>query len=211
MPRSRLRLILIALTAAALLAALVVGIVGLLRGAPEGAVDAAPTSPTIAVTPAPAPDASTSDPERFARAIAEQLYVWDTQRTTQDRIVTGLLSQGDGDDTLLANLAADIRRHLPTTEQWTQLLELDAAQTLRIDHAEMPEVWAGIAEESADELPPGAVAINIGGSIHRTGTWHDETVVADAAVAFTVFAACPPLEQCHLLRLSLPGAVLGEQ
>lgn len=216
-PRRRpRRAFLVAAVAATVIAlALIgVGIYGLFRGA-------APTSP--AGIPAPHPTASikpsvpdtttaphattlptTDDPVIYARAVAKDLFTWDTMSgVTLQESENAIVAGTDPEAGETSDLVADLAAYLPTDEVWQQLRTYQTSQSLAIDSANIPASWPGIVASSGAQLERGAVAVTISGTRHRTGLWEGQAQHADSPVSFTVFELCPPApSQCHVLRLS---------
>ncbi len=209
---------LLAVTALAVLVALVVvGVLGLVRGrapAPGRAASsgtAGPSDGSAEATVSPAAALSSGDGVSFARAVAATLFDWDTATTAgPTTIVQALTAVGDpGED--LPGLAADLRGWLPTTEQWTQLRTYGTRQRLDVTTARVPDSWAAILAYPANHLVAGTVAVTIDGVRVREGSWFAQTTTSRSPVALTVFALCPPATNdgaCRLLRLSGPDTPL---
>lgn len=216
MPRTRLRLVALAVAAVFVTLLAITGVVGLVAGPPE----AEPTSPPAVEPSVPSPPETeadgdeqtlptTGDPIRYARAVARALYEWDTAQSNPASVTGLLMADGDPTGYELAGLAADLRLHLPTADQWMQLREFETVQGLRIDGAFVPDSWTKIARDAGDELVPGTVAVTITGTRLRAGVWQGDEVTAEHPITFTIFVACSPeSDRCHLLRLSLPGEAL---
>lgn len=215
-PRRRRLLIATIAGGLALLAAVGVGIYGLVRGpgdrtsdpASSGTVTVAPSSP--ARTPAaPARLPVTGDAEEFARAAATALFTWDTLSGAAPADYAQVLSDA-ADDSEADALASDMRAYLPTAEAWAQLTTYQTRQWLTIDTAVIPEAWeTAVAQAAPGQIPAGTLAFTIEGTRHREGIWRTEPVEASRPVAFTVFIVCtPPIPgrgssgMCELLRLS---------
>ena len=214
-PRRRRLLIATIAGGLALLAAVGVGIYGLVRGpgdrtsdpASSGTVTVAPSSP--ARTPAaPARLPVTGDAEEFARAAATALFTWDTLSGAAPADYAQVLSDA-ADDSEADALASDMRAYLPTAEAWAQLTTYQTRQWLTIDTAALPQGWeTAEAQAAPGQLPRGATAYTITGTRHRAGIWGTEPVEATRPVSFTVFIACAPqapefsTSLCRLLRLS---------
>ena len=120
-----------------------------------------------------------------------------------------ILAVGDPSGTEQAGLASDIASYLPSREAWVELRKYATTQHLTIESSFVPEAWDTAVEQAQPgQLPAGATAVTIEGSLHREGVWNDETVTSEHPVAFTVFLACPPPAPefrtglCHVLRLS---------
>lgn len=215
---SRRRLVIL-LLAVGLVGVVVVaiGLYGLIAGpgtrAPGGTTE--PLEPgTVAPTATGSPGEPealprlphTSDAVRYARAVAEALFTWDTLGGhTRDEHLGVLLADADPTGYEAAGLAADLRGYLPSAEVWQQLREYGTAQHLEDVAAAVPESWAGIVAESGDELLPGTVAVTVDATRVRDGVWLEEPAHSEHPVAFTVFVACEPsFDRCQLLRLSAP-------
>ncbi len=215
--RSR-RLVIVLAVAGAILAALVgVGLYGLLL-APSAEPAASPT-PSETATPGPAPDTSsvatgpsappavstTSDPEAFARSVAEALFTWDTATDFgPSDYAQAIVDVGDPTGEEAPALAEDVRAYLPTQEAWAELRSYQTRQWITIDEVAVPAGWADALEQAAEgQLIPGTVAYTIDGTRHRAGTSGTDPVETEHAAAFTVFVACEPtFDECALLRLS---------
>ena len=182
-----------------------IGVYGLLRGpgsepAPRTAVAETPAlqAPRLDLEPV----AETSDAERFARAVATRLFAWDTATGRPPvEYMQPIVDRTDADEA--PGLTADLRGYFPDDETWRGLREFSTRQWLDIDTIDGPASWAGIvAETKPGLLPPGATAYTITGNRHRAGVWDGQDVSDVRPVAFTIFLACPPDEDCRLLRLS---------
>ncbi len=182
-----------------------IGVYGLLRGpGPEPA----PRNPA-AETPArqtpgldPEPVAETSDAERFARDVATRLFAWDTATGRLPvEYMQPIVDRTDVDEA--PGLTADLRGYFPDDETWRDLREFSTRQWLDIDTIDIPASWASIVEQTQSGLlPPGATAYTITGNRHRAGVWDGKDVSDVRPVSFTTFLACPPDEDCRLLRVS---------
>lgn len=182
-----------------------IGVYGLLRG-PDS--DPSPRTPA-AETPArqtpdlnPEPVAKTLDGERFAREIAARLFAWDTTTGRSPvEYMQPIVDRTDVDEA--PGLTADLRGYFPDEETWRDLREFSTRQWLDIGSIDVPASWAGIvAETKPGLLPPGATAYTITGNRHRAGVWDGKDVSDVRPVSFTIFLACPPDEECRLLRVS---------
>lgn len=216
----RRRRVLIALIAAGLVLALLVGvgIYGLLRGpaprtepAPTGTAAPTITAPPTGTSPAgPAPVSQLGGPEAFARQVALALFGWDTTSgygpADYAQVIVDVAAGEEADA-----LAGDVRAYLPGAEAWAQLRQHQTRQWLTIDTAAIPDGWETATSQAAPgQIPEGAVAYTIEGTRHRDGTWGTEPVEASRPVAFTVFIVCTPVvtdrgitgTHCELLRLS---------
>jgi hypothetical protein len=215
MPQRRLRIILIAVLALIVLVA-GIAVVRAASGSPAPARShaAGPAATSSPSAPAPRMDdvlrlPETDDAVRYARAVAVALYRWSTVDTNPDRVMRLLLDDADPSGRELNGLAADLRRHLPTTDQWRLLRDYSTRQDLRIESAEVPEGWSAIQREGRDRLVPGTVAVTIVGVRLREGEWNGDRTSAAHPVTFTVFVGCSPgFDRCHLLRLSVLGEAL---
>lgn len=215
--RRRRRLLFAAIAGGLALLLLVgLGMYGLLRGPgtyepdPEGSASpaAATPAPSAGAPSSPKPIPALSDPEEFARQVAQALFTWDTASGLEPSDYAQVLA--DAADTAEANaLATDVRAYLPSSEAWAQLRTYQTRQWLTIDSVVVPDAWT-IAEAQAapGQVPRGATAYTIEGTRHRTGIWSTEPVEASRPVSFTVFIVCtPPAPEfranlCRLLRLS---------
>ncbi|GAB4005438.1 hypothetical protein [Nocardioides ultimimeridianus] len=205
---------LILVAAACLVATVVVGIYGLVRGpghqappAPDGAAQHAqavthPDPPTVDLQDRSLP--RTTDPIVYARAVATSLFDWDTASGYLPTDYTAtVLGDGDpsGDET--PGLIDDVATYLPTTNQWLNLGAMEVVQTLDITRASVPASWPAALAQAHGQLRPGTTAVTITGTRHRSGVWHGEPASSSYPVSFTVFVACPPaFARCHVLRLS---------
>lgn len=220
-PRSRHRLIALAAALVVIVVLAGVGVYGLLTGPPAsdrdpdhdggtrpGPVVTTPGGPAPTGTPSlPAlPEVEASDdPETFTRNVAEALFAWDTGSGLMPLDYTSVvLAVGDPSGAEQAGLASDVAAYLPSRDAWLELRQYATAQHLTIEHAFVPEAWDTAAEQAQPgQLAEGTIAYTIEGTRHRTGTWNDEQVTSEHAVAFTVFIVCgPTYDTCHLLRLS---------
>lgn len=217
-PGSRPRLI-AALAATGILLVLAgVGVYGLATGPSDSSTaDSVQSSPAITVTPSPSSGRATSnapslpalaastDPETFARSVAQALFTWDTGSGLIPMDYTSVvLAAGDPSGVEQAGLASDIATYLPSREQWISLREYATTQSLTIDSAVVPSSWrSAVDQDTAGQLTAGTTAYTIRGARHRTGTWNNQSVTSEHPVAFTVFIVCAPTyDTCHLLRLS---------
>jgi hypothetical protein len=205
--RSRLLAVTALMVAVAALA--VIGVAGLVRGH-SGAPSQSPSSASVDPTrDAPGRNDTTmlmaDDGMQFARAVASALFDWDTTTTTgPDQILGALVEVGDPSGQDVPGLAADVRRYLPTADQWAQLRQYATRQQLEVTDARVPDSWAAILADTGNGLADGTLAVTIDGTRVRDGSWFGEATTSRAAVAFTVFALCPPAtdDGCRLLRLS---------
>lgn len=210
-PPRRRTLILLAALAAVTVAAVAVGVYGLIRGPGDTAPSptAASTATATTTTGALPTLDPTSDPVAYATEIAQALFTWDTAiRHTRDDYLEVILGQAAPSGEEINGLVADLNNYYPTASQWRQLTEYDTRQQLSIDAAVVPDSWEQIARDNADTLAVGTVAVTVTGVRHRAGTWDGQSATSDHDVTFTVFVACPDTGTCQLLRLSGLGTPL---
>lgn len=138
----------------------------------------------------------------FARAVANRLVDWDT--TDEDspapymQVLIDAASPADQ-----VTVAADVARYFPDQQTWAELRPTQVRQSLTITAAVIPAGWVTAKTQARPgQLPPGAVAVTVDGTRHRTGTWHTTPATYEHPVAFTIFVACPLDDPCRLLRLS---------
>lgn len=207
----------VALIAAAVLlvAAVVVGIYGLVAGpsrggagsrgpasavteGPRTATDTKVSDPTVAALP------RTNDPVTYARAVAAALFDWDTAAGFLPADYQApVLADADPSGEETPGLIADVATYMPTVDQWLDLGAVNVTQTLSIRSAAVPASWATAVAQAHGELRPGTTAVTIEGTRQRTGIWNGETSSASLPVSFTVFVACAPaFDRCRVLRLS---------
>jgi len=148
---------------------------------------------------------ATSDPETFARDVAEALFEWDTATMiTRADHLEQLAKVGDPTGESTAGLLSDIGGYLPTDEAWRDLAQYETKQWLTIDTVSTPTKWAEAEAQAGDALLPGTTALTIHGVRHRSGVWDGDPVSSQYDVAFTVFIVCgPSYPECHVLRLSI--------
>lgn len=211
-PFSRGRLAVIVAAALAVLLLAGVGIYGLISGPRPHDPEPEPPSSSAPSAPGERPEElreipETSDPEEFARSVAEALFTWDTASGWMPLDYTSvLLDVADPTGVEQAGLAADIAGYFPTREAWIELRKYQTRQWIEITDVYVPEAWAEAeAQAQPGQLAPGTTAYTIDGVRHRDGIWHDKTVTAQYEVAFTIFLTCPPQgdRTCYLLRLSM--------
>lgn len=212
--RKRGRLIVIAVAGAVLAALAAIGITGLIMGPPQITAPApghssgpSPDTPGGQGTPGTVRLPVTGDPIRYATAVAEALFAWDTaDGLTPDGYRTALHTAATADGGESNGLYHDIANYLPDADAWRQFVQMQARQWLEGAGAEIPDRWA----EAADHPWAGehTVAVTIDGIRHREGVWAGQATESASPVAFTVFLSCPPDEGCRLLRLTLPDAPL---
>ncbi|WP_454173348.1 hypothetical protein [Microbacterium maritypicum] len=212
----RLRLI-ISLAAAGIILAILtaIGIYGLVTGPPTSRPGPTePTGPTVPAPPVPSspttgpaelpPLPETTNPERFAEAAAEALFVWDTFTTfAPDDHRAVLLAAADPSGTETPGLISDLSNYLPSAATWRDLQEYRTAQWIDIDRLYVPDQWYEAVAAADGQLADGLIAYTVEGTRHREGVWFDEQVTSQHAAAFTMFLSCPPAtDRCVLLRLS---------
>lgn len=213
-PRRVLAVVIVALIVAA--GFIGVGVYGLVHGSGSGSGDAAPGGPSSTSSPAPtvtapatpgaspAPVASTSDPEQFARRVAVAVFTWDTATGygPSDYIQTVIdVADPSGNET--PGLAADLADYLPNTAAWAQLRQYETRQWLTIDTTIVPSSWTQALQQGQATLLPGTRAYTITGTRHRDGVWDGKPVTTAEQVSFTVFETCQPTyPTCRVLRLS---------
>ena len=147
----------------------------------------------------------TSDPETFARHVAQALFEWDTATLiSRTDHVEQLVAVADPTGESTPGLVSDLDNYLPTQDAWVELAQYETRQWLSIDSVTTPTQWAEAEAQAGDELLPGTTAFTIHGTRHRAGVWEGEPVTSEHDVAFTVFIVCgPSYPECHLLRLSM--------
>ena len=147
---------------------------------------------------------ATSDPETFARQVAEALFAWDTATLIgRDDHIERLIRLGDPTGESTVGLLSDLGNYLPTPDAWTELTKYATRQWLSLDSVSVPSQWAQAEAQAGAALLPGTTAYTIQGTRHRSGVWAGESVSSEHNVAFTVFVVCgPSYPKCHLLRLS---------
>ncbi|OSM44565.1 hypothetical protein [Nesterenkonia sp. PF2B19] len=212
-PGTRRRLIAAGAGALIVLHVIGTGIYGLITGPPSHDRDNnTPSDPVVSAPADPAPTApprlpvvrASADPESFARNVATSLFAWDTASGFMLLDYTlVILDVGDPTGAEQAGLASDVAAYLPNQQAWIELRQYATAQHLTIDNAFVPDAWDTALEQAQPgQLAEGTVAYTIEGTRHREGLWNDEHVTSAHPVAFTMFIACPPEQNCHLLRLS---------
>jgi hypothetical protein len=147
----------------------------------------------------------TTDPETFARQVAEALFRWDTATVVRrtDHIEQ-LVAVADPTGESTPGLVSDLDNYLPTEDAWVELAKYETRQWIVIDSVTTPTKWADAQDQASDELLPGTTALTIHGTRHRAGVWEGEPVASEHDVAFTLFLVCgPSYPECHLLRLSM--------
>ncbi|WP_454859678.1 hypothetical protein [Promicromonospora soli] len=212
-----LSLIIVLLAAVALIATL-----RLLTAHPDGEP---PVMPVATVAPTPdgqaggtadqsllpeVPLAQASDPDVFARAVAETVFTWDTSSTSLPDLSERLLVVADPTGEETPGLLVDLRTYLPNDQAWTHLVQYRTRQWIEITDVVEPDAWDDAVEQAPEgALAAGTTARTVTGVRHRAGVWDGEPVSVQEPVQFTVFLVCSPsADQCHLLRLSAPGRAL---
>lgn len=160
------------------------------------------TEPVVVDLPTLAP---TSDPDAFARRVAEAIFVWDTTTLlTRTDHLERLVEVADPTGESTPGLVSDLSGYLPTPHAWAELAQHRTRQWLTTSSVTTPSTWAEARAQAGDQLLPGTTARTIHGTRHRAGMWDGEPVASEHAVAFTVFIVCgPSYPHCHLLRLSM--------
>ncbi len=209
----RRRLIVIGGAIALLLIVFITDVVLVHRGASSSgdSVDTKPstgTTTTVETKPTPVELPAlraTSDPETFARQVAEAAFEWDTARLIgRTDHVEQLVAVADPTGESTPSLVSDLDNYLPPPDAWVELAQYETRQWLSIDSVATPNMWAEAETQAGDELLPGTTAFTIHGTRHRSGIWEGERVASAHEVAFTVFIVCgPSYPECHLLRLSM--------
>ncbi|MGK2876687.1 MAG: hypothetical protein ACSLEW_13800 [Nocardioides sp.] len=168
-----------------------------------GSVESTPIEAATGDTRLPTLGA-TSDPESFARQVAEALFAWDTATLIgRDDHIEQLIRLGDPTGESTVGLLSDLGNYLPTPDAWVELTKYATRQWLSLDTVSVPTKWAEAEAQAGDALLPGTIAYTIHGTRHRSGVWAGEPVSSEHNVAFTVFIVCgPSYQKCHLLRLS---------
>lgn len=215
--RSRKLRLIISLAAAGVILAVLtgVGIYGLVTGPPTprpGLADpTGPATPGTVAPTAPTPGATelpllpeTRNPERFAEAVAEALFVWDTFTTfAPDDHRAVLLAAADPSGAETPGLISDLSNYLPSAATWRDLQEHRTAQWIDLDRLYVPDQWHEAVAAADGQIAEGLIAYTIEGTRHREGVWFDEQVTSEHPVSFTMFLSCPPAtDRCVLLRLS---------
>ncbi|MGE0309650.1 MAG: hypothetical protein AB7I38_19635 [Dehalococcoidia bacterium] len=160
------------------------------------------TKPVVTELPALRP---TSDPETFARQVAEAMFAWDTATLlTRTDHIEQLVGVADPTGESTPGLVADLDNYLPTQDAWVELAKYETRQWLTVDSVSTPTKWAEAQVQAGDELLLGTTALTIQGIRHRAGIWEGDPVASEHDVAFTIFLVCgPSYPECHLLRLSM--------
>ena len=152
----------------------------------------------------------TSDPETFARQVAEAIFAWDTSiLVSRTDHIEQLVGVADPTGESTPGLVSDLDNYLPTQDAWVELTKYETQQWLTVNSVTTPTKWAEAEAQAGDELLPGTTALTIHGTRHRSGIWEGEPVSSEHDVAFTLFLVCAPsYPECHLLRLSMLGKPL---
>jgi hypothetical protein len=208
------RALLVIAVAAALVAAIGVGVYGLFL-APKPAEPApgatAPPQPAPSATAALTSPAALADSEAFARWAASALFDWDTATMNPSDVTDKLMATadptGEGE---AAGLASDIGNYLPDPQTWAKLRGYGTRQWIEIESVTVPDAWdQAVVDAAPGQILPGATAHTITGTRRREGVWENQPATFAAPVSFTVFTACAPtFPECRLLRLSLPDEPL---
>ncbi|PUB20864.1 hypothetical protein C8K30_11575 [Promicromonospora sp. AC04] len=180
---------------------------------PTAAAPDPDTHPSVAATPILPPDAllaQISDPDAFARAVAETVFTWDTGSTSLPDLSERLLVVADPTGEETPGLLVDLRTYLPNDQAWTHLVQYRTRQWIEITDVVEPDAWDQAVEQAPEgALAAGTTARTVTGVRHRAGVWDGEPVSVQEPVQFTVFLVCSPsADQCYLLRLSTPGRAL---
>ncbi|MFM9920913.1 hypothetical protein [Lacisediminihabitans sp. H27-G8] len=208
--KPRRRLIIALIFAGALLTGMVgVGIYGLLQPAKQIPM---PTVTTGVATASPVPIARTplkplprtGDAVAYAKAVTPALFSWNTMSALEpedyESVVTEDAAPTGVETSALVN---DLAAYFPTDTQWQQLRDYKTAETVTIQHADIPAAWGQAVASDPTAVRPGTVAVNIAAVRHRTGAWYGTPAVTSDPVTFTVFVTCQPtFDRCHILRLS---------
>ena len=147
-----------------------------------------------------------TDPESFARLVAQALFDWDTATiTSRTDHIEPLVAVADPTGESTPGLVSDLDNYLPMQDAWVDLAQYETRQWLSIESVTTPTLWAeAVSEAGPDGLLPGTAAYTIRGVRHRCGVWEGAPVRSSHDVAFTVFIVCDPsYPECHLLRLSM--------
>ena len=140
--------------------------------------------------------APTSDPEVFAREVAEALFAWDTAHARSRRPTTSSNSSRSPTRPASPRRACcpTSANYLPTHDAWPELREYQTRQWLDITSVAVPDLWA----EAVDAGRARRAAARHRG-VHRStasGTapaiWEGAPVTSAHDVAFTVFVVCGP-------------------
>ena len=123
---------------------------------PTIASPAAGTARPDTVLPALPP---TSDPEAFARQVAEAIFAWDTTSLlTRTDHIEQLVAVADPSGASTPGLVFDLDTYLPTQAAWVELARYQTRQWLAIDAVTTPGTWATAQAQAGDQLLPGTTA-----------------------------------------------------
>lgn len=177
------------------------------RGADiDGPSTVSDPGPTVTSAPeALAPLRDTDDPARFARAVAQAVFEWDTAAGFNVEVFADrLVAVADPTGVETPGLVADLSLYLPTVQEWANLRRYSTRQWLEVSVVERPGLWPqAVADAPNGSLAPGTTAYTVTGVRHRAGVWEGRPVTSEHDVAFTVFMVCgPSYDACRLLRLS---------
>jgi len=213
--QDRRRGIVVAVGIVAVLAALTFGYVTLIGGttgrstvSPAGAASLSGDESRARVQMidgALVPLAESTDPQEFARVVADALFAWDTTLGINvEDYLARLVEVADPLGESTPGLVADLAGYLPSRQTWLQLRGYSTRQWLTITSIRVPTLWdQALAEAGPDGLLAGTTAYTIKGIRHRAGIWEETPVASRHQVAFTIFLVCAPAyPECHLLRLS---------
>ncbi|MCF4123656.1 hypothetical protein L1785_22090 [Antribacter sp. KLBMP9083] len=156
------------------------------------------------------PAASGSDPVATARRAASILFNWDTTTDTLGSVTTDVLAVADPTGEQTPGLLADLTAYLPDPAWWERLREYETRQRVDLDTVEVPDAWTrAVATGQVADLLPGTYAVNVVGTLHRSGVVAGRPESFAHPVELTMFVSCEPaLDECWLLRLGVPGTVL---
>lgn len=215
-PRSRRTVVAVVATAVVALLFIGIGIYGRVtgsRGSSESIDSTSSSSAEPKTKPSRVPGAMASsipaiprstDAGTFSRSVATALFTWDTGSGFVPLDYTDvILDVADPTGNEQPGLAADVATYLPTHDAWAQLRQYATSQRLEITSTHVPDAWIeALAQAHPGQLPEGAAAFTIKGVRHRSGNWNGNHINAEQEVTFTVFIACPPKDNCYVLRLS---------
>jgi len=213
--RSHSRLVMILIAVALLTTLTAVGIAGLVAGPPTpGETTSEPTAPAFPSATPNDPEETwmvdlpvTADPVRYATAVAETLFAWDTRDGLPPATYLAALHNATAAEGPESNgLYHDLANYLPDEDAWATLAGMQARQWLEVGSAAIPAGWAEAAQQPS--VSRQTVAITIDGTRHREGVWAGQPTRTASPVAFTLFLSCPSGGRCSLLRLTLPDAPL---
>lgn len=205
---NRRRLIVVALAVVSVLAMIVFGVYGLLRGPSRATnVRQAAAGGSDQTNGSGSPKAAlpqTDDPIAYGRAVAEALFDWSASSGYSPADYTAVvLADADPSGTELPGLIEDLAGYEPTAAQWSELAGMQAVQHLRITGAVVPSLWPRALAEAHGRLRSGTTAVTITGVRRRGGVWYGQPATSTSPVSFTIFEACAPaFSRCHTLRFS---------